>query len=96
MLASFKSAFLLIAVEFIVMKGIEFAKSYTVENEAEVEAFVKTILPGTDFDDLGWGIVKTLMPRIFEIAETLADKIDGTEDLPTRHAMILAALRSAA
>jgi hypothetical protein len=84
------------AVEFIVMKGIEFAKAYTVEKEVEVEAFIKNILPGTDFDDLGWGIVKSLMPRIFEIAETLCDKIDGTEDLPTRHAMILAALRSAA
>jgi prophage maintenance system killer protein len=93
MLQSFKSAFLLMAIEFILMNGLEFAQKYTEENEAAVEKAIKDLLPGEDFDALGWGIVKSLLPKIFEIAATLIDKIDGTESHVERHALMIKAIR---
>ena len=96
MLQSFKSAFLLMALEFICSKGLEFVETYTDEKRDEVEAFVKGILPGEDFDELGWGIVSGLLPKLFEIAKELVDKIDGVENRNERFAMMLRAVRGVA
>ena len=93
MLQSFKSAFLLMALEYICSNGLEFIQSYTDEKEAKVEAWVKNILPGEDFDALGWGVIKSLMPKLFEIAATLIDKIDGVETQGARMAMMIKAVR---
>jgi hypothetical protein len=79
-----KSAFILVAIEYVVMKGIDFAEKYSRENEDEVENFVKNMIPGVDYDELGWNLIKPLMPEIFRIARILADKIDGN----TTHAIL--------
>lgn len=91
-LSTLRSAFLLAALEFALSKGLEFCKNYTIEKEAEVEKFVKDLIPGEDFDTLGWGIVKSLLPKIFEIAEVLIDKIDGVENRHQRLAMMMTAI----
>jgi hypothetical protein len=93
MLQSFKSAFLLMALEFVLSKGLEFIQNYSKEKEAEVEAWVKNLLPGEDFDALGWGVIQMLMPTLFEVAGTLIDKIDGVESQAERHAMMIKAVR---
>ena len=87
-----KSMFLLAALEYVLMKGTEFLESYTQENVDEVEAFVKKLLPGEDFDDLGWGIVVSFMPKVFEVARTLIDKIDGVSS-EERLALMMGAVR---
>lgn len=92
MLQSFKSAFLLMALEYILTQGTDFVKMYTVEKEKEVEAFVKNLIPGVDFDALGWGIVQSLMPKMFEVAYELIDKIDGVENRAQRMAMMVKAV----
>ena len=95
MLPSFKSAFLLMALEFICAKGLEFAKDYTEENQAEVEKFVKDLIPGADFDALGWALVESLLPKLFDIASELIDKIDGEASPHVRHALMLQAIANA-
>jgi hypothetical protein len=92
MLQSFKSAFLLMALEYILTQSLDFVKSYTVEKEKEVEEFVKGLIPGTDFDALGWGIVQSLMPKVFEVAYELVDKIDGVDNRSQRMAMMVKAV----
>jgi hypothetical protein len=79
-----KSALILVAIEYVVMKGIDFADKYSRENEDQVERAVKNLIPGADYDELGWNIIKPLMPEIFRIARILADKIDGN----TTHAIL--------
>lgn len=89
---TFRSAFLLIAVEFILDKGLEFIKGYSEEHKAEVENFVKKIVPGEEFDAIAWGFLQAVMPKLFEIAETLVDKIDGQT---SKTGLILNALKGA-
>lgn len=74
-----KSAFLLGILEFLLSKGLGYIEAYTVEKEAEVEKFIKDLVPGEDFDELAWGFVKNLLPTMFEVAKDLIDKIDGVE-----------------
>ena len=83
-----RSAFLLGMLEFILAKGLEYIENYTEEKKAEVEAFVKDLIPGEDFDVLGWSAVQMLMPTVFEVAKELVDKIDGVEG-PARLAMLM-------
>jgi hypothetical protein len=90
MLATLRSAFLMGALEYIVLQGVTYCEMYTEEKEQEVEAFVKNLIPGEDFDVLGWGFVKSLMPKVFEMAKELASKIDGVEG-PVRTAMMFQA-----
>jgi hypothetical protein len=93
MLQSFKSAFLLMALEYILSKGLEFCKEYTEDNAKEVEAFVKKLIPGEDFDALGWSVVSMLLPQLFSIAATLIDKIDGIDSRAARMAEMVKAVR---
>lgn len=88
---TFRSALILLAVEYIVIKLIDFAEGYTEANADKVEAAVKGIIPGTDFDEIGWNLIKPAMPKIFDIARTLAEKIhnDPTVDSFQLHAMIV-------
>jgi hypothetical protein len=95
MLSSFKSAFLLMALEYICAKGLEFAKNYTEERKADVEKFVKDMLPGEDFDALGWALVESLLPKLFDIAAELIDKIDGEASPHVRHGLMLQAIANA-
>jgi hypothetical protein len=88
---TFRSALILLAIEYIVMKLIDFAEGYTEANADKVEDAVKKMIPGTDFDEIGWNLVKPAMPKMFEIARTLAEKIhnDPTVDPLQLHAMII-------
>lgn len=91
MLATLRSAFLMGALEFLCLQGIEYVETFTETKKAEVEAWVKGIIPGEDFDALGWGLVSTLMPQLFTVAKELAGKIDGIEG-PARVAMMMQAV----
>ena len=90
-----KSAILLVILEKLLRNGVEYVKDYTVEKEAEVEAFVKKIIPGDDFDDISWELVKSLLPKIFEIALEYIDKIDGASDEEKQTLLIEAVKRLA-
>lgn len=79
MLATLRSAFLLGLLEAILMKGLEFAETYTQEKEDEVEVLIKSLIPGENFDEMGWGFVKPFIPQAFELAKHLIDKIDGVD-----------------
>lgn len=96
MLQSFKSAFLLMTLEYILSNGLDFCKEYTEENAKKVEDFVKGLIPGEDFDDLGWSVVSMLLPQLFSIAATLIDKIDGIDNRSARMAEMIKAVRGVA
>jgi hypothetical protein len=93
LLSSFKSAFVLMAIEHLLSKGIEFCKDYTEDNAKQIEEFIKKMIPGEDYDALGWSIVSAALPEIFRVAETLVGKIDGIDDRATRMSEILKAVR---
>lgn len=75
---SLKSAMLMTLLELVVMKVIDGVESYTEDHEVEFEALVRRVIPGEDFDALGWSVVKTLMPKVWEVARKYADLINGT------------------
>jgi hypothetical protein len=86
---TFRSALLLVAVEYIVMKAIDFAEGYTNDNEQKVEKFVKDLIPGVEFDEIGWNIVRPLLPKVFAIARRVADRIDGNYEAMNLHMIAL-------
>lgn len=89
---TFKSAMLMTLLEVIVVKVIDGVEGYSEEHEAEFEALIKRIIPGEDFDALGWSIIKTLLPKVWEIARKYADMINGTTG-EVRLAHMFAAMR---
>lgn len=86
---TFRSALLLIAVEYIVMRAIDFAEGYTQANEEKVEKFVKDLIPGVEFDEIGWNVVRPLMPKVFQIARKVADRIDGNYETFNLHQLAM-------
>lgn len=93
MIKTLRSAFVLLALEFVLRKGVEYIETYSEEKELEIEEFIKRIIPGGDFDELGWQIVKSMLPKLFEVAKTLIARIPllgETEPLEFRGAMLAA------
>jgi hypothetical protein len=82
MIMTIRSAVLLTLLEYVLFKGVDFLEKYSAEKEEELRAWVYKIIPGDDFDAVVWSVIKPFIPKLFDVARKLIDKIDGKTDRP--------------
>jgi hypothetical protein len=73
-MGSLKSLIMCYVLKHLVEQGLVYLEQYTKEKEDEIEAKVKELIPGDVFDQIGYDVVKSLLPKAFEAAHKLKDQ----------------------